>query len=124
MNKHLKQMNQYNTDNIKSIVFNTDENAKPDTAFEEWKKIKDAHKVLDEEDMVNNPSHYQSMTANLNIDCITAMQAAFGMYETAVFCKLNAFKYIWRATSKGGNQDIDKALWYLEKYRKLGGEDQ
>ena len=77
-----------------------------------------------DEDMVNNPSHYQSLESNLNIDCITAMQAAFGKYETAVFCKLNAFKYLWRATSKGGNQDIDKALWYLEKYRMLGGEDQ
>lgn len=77
-----------------------------------------------DEDMINNPSHYQSLTANLNIDCITAMQAAFGTYETAVFCKLNSFKYLWRASSKGGNQDIDKALWYLEKYRKLGGEEQ
>lgn len=79
---------------------------------------------VDEDDMVNNPSHYQSMDDNLNIDCITAMQAAFGKYETAVFCKLNAFKYVWRASSKGGNQDIEKAQWYLAKYKELGGEDQ
>lgn len=77
-----------------------------------------------DEDMVNNPSHYQSMSSNVNIDCITAMEAAFGKYETAVFCKLNAFKYVWRASSKGGNQDIDKAMWYLNKFKELGGEDQ
>jgi hypothetical protein len=52
------------------------------------------------------------------------MRAAFGHYETAVFCKLNAFKYVWRASSKNGNEDIDKASWYLNKYRELGGENQ
>lgn len=86
--------------------------------------LSDTGNTVQEDDMVNNPTHYQSMLADLNIDCITAMQAAFGVYETAIFCKLNAMKYIWRASSKGGNQDIDKAIWYLEKYRKLGGEDQ
>lgn len=75
-------------------------------------------------DKVNGPLHYQSMEGDLNIDCITAMQAAFGKYETAVFCKLNAFKYVWRASSKNGNEDIDKASWYLKKYRELGGENQ
>ena len=77
-----------------------------------------------DDDMVNNPSHYQSMMKDLNIDCITAMRAAFGDYEAAVFCKLNAFKYVWRASSKNGNEDIDKASWYLKKYRELGGENQ
>lgn len=77
-----------------------------------------------DDDKVNSPSHYQSMMKDLNIDCITAMRAAFGNYETAVFCKLNAFKYVWRASSKNGNEDIDKALWYLNKYRELGGENQ
>lgn len=80
--------------------------------------------MMSNDDMVNNPSHYQSMMADLNIDCITAMRAAFGEYEAAVFCKLNAFKYIWRASSKNGNEDIDKASWYLKKYRELGGEEQ
>lgn len=77
-----------------------------------------------EEDMVNHPSHYQSMDKEHNIECIDAMIAAFGRYEVAVFCKLNAMKYIWRASSKGGNQDINKAQWYLNKYKELGGEDQ
>lgn len=76
-----------------------------------------------DDDMVNNPSHYQSIDGTLNIDCITAMQAAFGRYETAVFCKLNAFKYIYRSSSKGKNTDIQKAQWYLNKFLELGGED-
>ena len=91
-------------------------------------KVSDTHKRLfnpeGNDDMVNNPGHYQSMVADLNIDCITAMRAAFGDYETAVFCKLNAFKYVWRASSKNGNEDIDKASWYLNKYGELGGENQ
>ena len=50
------------------------------------------------------------------------MRAAFGDEEVAVFCKLNAFKYNWRSSSKGKNTDIEKAIWYLNKYLELGGE--
>jgi hypothetical protein len=73
-------------------------------------------------DQVNNPSHYQSYIKD-GIDCITAMQHAFGIEATALFCKLNAFKYVWRASSKGGNESIEKAQWYLKKYLELGGEN-
>lgn len=92
--------------------------------IEEESCLLNANGMIPDGDMVNNPSHYQSMDGTLNIDCITAMQAAFGKYETAVFCKLNAFKYVWRASSKNGNEDIDKASWYLNKYKELGGENQ
>jgi hypothetical protein len=74
-----------------------------------------------DDDKVNNPSHYQSYIKD-GIDCITAMQHAFGIEATATFCKLNAFKYNWRASSKNGNEDIQKAIWYLNKYLELGGE--
>ena len=70
-------------------------------------------------DQVNNPSHYQSMTGGLNIDCITAMRAAFGDDVVTDFCICNAFKYIWRHQSKNGKQDIEKAIWYLNKYLEL-----
>lgn len=72
-------------------------------------------------DNVNNPNHYQSHIEN-GIDCITAMQCAFGKKATAAFCKLNAFKYIWREESKGGLESIDKAIWYLNKYKELSCE--
>ena len=75
-----------------------------------------------DDDQVNNPSHYQSYVKD-GIDCITAMQHAFGIKATAIFCKLNAFKYIFRSSSKGGNTDIQKAQWYLNKFLELGGEN-
>ena len=71
---------------------------------------------------VYNPPHYQSYIKD-GIDCITAMQHAFGIEATATFCKLNSFKYLWRASSKGGNESISKAQWYLNKYLELGGEN-
>lgn len=70
------------------------------------------------EDVVNSPSHYQSYYKE-GVDCITAMQSAFGKPAVAHFCLTNAFKYIWRHSSKGGMQDIDKAIWYLNKYKEL-----
>ena len=87
------------------------------------KKFPDTYKRLFDpegnDDMVNNPSHYQSMTGGLNIDCITAMRAAFGDEAVTDFCICNAFKYIWRHQSKNGKQDIEKAIWYLNKYLEL-----
>ena len=66
-------------------------------------------------DYVNHPSHYQGN----GIECIDAMEAAFGREEVASFCKLNAFKYIWRSLNKGKCiEDIEKAIWYLNKYKE------
>lgn len=55
---------------------------------------------------VNHPSHYNQGS----IECIDAMEAAFGRMAVANFCQLNAFKYIWRASKKNGIEDIDKAI--------------
>jgi len=68
---------------------------------------------------VDKPSHYTQG----DIECIDAMVEAFGEKHTATYCKLNAFKYIWRAGLKQftetefldpGDQDIKKAIWYLK----------
>lgn len=72
--------------------------------------------------MVDHPTHYQSYNNDLKIECIDAMRAAFGDEVVADFCKCNSFKYLWRASSKGRNQDLDKCLWYLNKFKELGGE--
>ena len=67
-------------------------------------------------DQVNHPYHYK---AN-GVECIDVMQAAFGDAEVAAFCKLNAFKYVWRCEFKGKcTEDIDKAIWYLNKFKDL-----
>ena len=86
------------------------------------KKQRGVYESLEEDidnPKINNPIHYQSFNPEINIDCITAMRAAFGDDEVAIFCKLNAFKYNWRAYSKGKNNDIGKAIWYLNKYLEL-----
>lgn len=82
----------------------------PEHYFPKWAK----------EDVVNNnpvthPSHYTQG----NIQCIDAMVAAFGKEAVATWCKLNAFKYIWREQHKNGLEDMDKATWYLNKYSEL-----
>lgn len=66
-------------------------------------------------DPVSHPSHYTQG----NIQCIDAMESAFGKEALATWCKLNAFKYIWRADHKNGKEDIDKSIWYLNKYKEL-----
>lgn len=62
-----------------------------------------------EEERVNHPNHY----AQGDIECIDAMQAAFGKQAVMCFCICNAFKYIWRHNDKNGMEDIAKAKWYL-----------
>lgn len=64
---------------------------------------------------VTHPSHYTQG----NIECIDAMVSAFGKEAVAHFCICNAFKYTWRSEHKNGMEDIDKALWYLTKYKEL-----
>ena len=71
-------------------------------------------------DMVNHPPHYANGTKNF--ECIEIMEHVFGDNNTAMFCLVNAFKYIWRSGSKGEGketEDFQKANWYLEKYLKL-----
>lgn len=62
-------------------------------------------------DPVNRPSHYTSG----GIECIDAMQAAFGVEAVKDFCLCNAFKYLWRHRSKNGVEDLKKCRWYLNR---------
>ena len=60
-------------------------------------------------DNVNNPPHYKQGA----IECIEAIQSALTEEEFRGYCKGNALKYIWRERHKGGDESINKALWYL-----------
>ena len=62
-------------------------------------------------EMVHHPDHYNVG----NIECIDAIESALSPDQFAGFCRGNAIKYIWRCDSKGGNEDLKKALWYLER---------
>lgn len=67
---------------------------------------------------VDHPAHYNQGS----IECIDAMIAAFGKDAVAEFCRCNAFKYIWRSSHKGKEEeDIEKAIWYENKFNELKG---
>lgn len=71
-------------------------------------------------DPVNRPAHYTSG----GIECIDAMQAAFGDEAVKDFCLCNAFKYLWRHRQKNGVEDLKKARWYLNRLiREMEAEE-
>lgn len=57
----------------------------------------------------NHPDHYN----HSNIECIDAIASALNESELEGFIKGNVIKYVWRSNHKGGQQDIEKAAWYL-----------
>ena len=73
----------------------------------------------EEYDPVQRPEHY----THGNFECIEVMLDNFGKQAVQHFCLLNAFKYVWRINYKNGTQDIKKAMWYLDKYLELEGEE-
>lgn len=90
----------------------------------EENKQKEVYVSLEEDidnPKIDHPAHYGTLNPKFDIDCITAMRAAFGDDEVKSFCLLNSFKYVWRSSSKGQNQSIGKAIWYLNKFLELGG---
>ena len=68
---------------------------------------------------INHPDRY----ASGKYECIKVMVDVFGADAVKHFCILNAFKYIWRAEKKNGVEDIKKAVWYLNRYIRLGGDE-
>ncbi len=66
-------------------------------------------------DNVNHPYHYTSD----KFECIDVMTECMGEIAVKDFCICNAFKYLYRHRLKNGEEDIDKAIWYLNKYKEL-----
>lgn len=69
-------------------------------------------------DNVNKPIHY----TDGQYECIDVMKDVFGKEELMAFCRLNAFKYLWRSEKKNGIEDIKKSRWYLDKLIALSEE--
>lgn len=64
------------------------------------------------DDKVNHPSHY---TAG-KVECIDALEAATtGLTGIEAVCTANAIKYLWRWKFKGGQEDLRKARWYINR---------
>lgn len=65
-------------------------------------------------DKVNHPAHYTPDS----IECIDALKAATeGLTGIEAVCTANAIKYMWRWKWKNGAEDIDKAIWYLNRLK-------
>ena len=66
-------------------------------------------------DPVSKPEHY----TNTKVECIDAMIDVYGVEAVKSFCLCNSFKYHWRAKDKNGEEDLQKADWYMQKYKEL-----
>lgn len=70
-------------------------------------------------DNVNYPKHYNREGA---MECIREMVVVFGYEATINFCKLNAWKYRYRASEKNGAEDMAKSDWYVKMVEELTAE--
>ena len=88
------------------------------------KKIKEKRDMEEKDNKVNHPSHYNQG----GIECIDAMESAYGTEAVIKFCMCNAFKYQWRFNEKNGREDILKCQWYqnkmVELQNKLNNKDK
>ena len=70
-------------------------------------------KLIEQEDMVNHPPHYNRAGIE-TIDAIEAMTDKGFEY----YLQGNIMKYLWRYRYKNGVEDLRKAEWYLNKLIK------
>lgn len=82
--------------------------------------MSDIQLCMPRKEQVNHPDHYNQG----QYECIAVMESIYGIEATMNFCLLCAFKYTWRTNDKDGIQDIDKAIWYLQKYKELRERSQ
>lgn len=78
----------------------------------------DMFDILEEstQDVVNEPNHYK----HGSFETIDEMIIVFGVENTIMFCRMNAWKYRARAPYKGKfEEDMKKANRYLEMAREL-----
>lgn len=67
-----------------------------------------------------NPDHYKQG----DIECIDAIvSAVVNKKGIEAYCVGNIFKYLWRYESKNGIEDINKAVWYLNKLNSIYNEN-
>lgn len=72
-----------------------------------------------ENDVIKHPEHY----TNRKHECWDEMEAVFGKEAVITFCKLNVWKYRYRAGSKGSREeDLAKADQYMDKMISLQNE--
>ena len=92
------------------------------TGLEPWATMAEeeaAHSSWDnaaEEDVVNNPEHYNTGT----IECIEAIEESMSSVAYKGYLKGNAMKYLWRYDYKGKQvEDLQKCQWYLGRLTQV-----
>jgi hypothetical protein len=59
-----------------------------------------------------NPNHYKQG----GVECIDALEAAtVNLKGIEAVCTANAIKYLWRWKEKNGHEDLNKAIWYINR---------
>lgn len=85
-----------------------------------WDEIK-VNSVINAEETINHPYHYQGKTEVIEI----IEQLAEEMEGKKAFNLGNVIKYIFRHEDKGGLEDLKKAAWYLDRVIKdMEGESE
>lgn len=67
-------------------------------------------------EQASNPSHYQS---EFGLECWDVMEIIFGRKKLRTFCRMNAFKYIWRL---GKKDPVDIELKKVANYQRKAEE--
>lgn len=78
--------------------------------------------TLNSKTMINNVNHPKHYNRDGAMECIREMVVVFGYEATINFCKLNAWKYRYRASEKNGAEDMSKSDWYVKKVDELTAE--
>ena len=79
-----------------------------------------AREDAEEQDVVNNPDHYNTG----NIECIDAIEESMSSVAFKGYLKGNCMKYLWRYDYKGKQvEDLEKAGWYLNKLTDMVEEE-
>lgn len=82
--------------------------------------MQDDVNVTVEADKVSHPTHYNIHKH----ECIDEMIAVFGYGAVKTFCKLNVWKYRYRTSAKGGEEDLRKADEYMDILLGLGNRGE
>lgn len=68
---------------------------------------------------MHNTEHYRKQGHK---ECIDEMIDNFGLYNTIIFCRINAYKYKYRIGLKANNDtktELEKIAWYENKEKEL-----
>lgn len=76
---------------------------------------------MNNNDVVNHPSHYET---GCGFECFDVIVETQGVDNAFNFCVCNAIKYLYRHMRKNGIEDIRKAKRYLEMGLELVERDR